>query len=82
MVFVMNIIKISIVLSLCSPFQHLETLLTDYYKRVKVVQVKNTLGIKDNTNFCCHAYYHFLLIERVGLAKFGEKTLHHGPFVY
>lgn len=58
MVFVMNIIEVSIVLSLCSPFQHLETFLTDYYKRVKVVRVKNTLGIKDKTNFWCHVYYH------------------------
>jgi len=47
-----------------------------------VVRVKNTLGIKDKTSFWSHVYYHFLLIERVGLAKFGEKTLHHGPHVY
>lgn len=43
MVFVMNITKINIVLSWCSTFHHLETLLTDYYKKVKVVQIKNLL---------------------------------------
>jgi hypothetical protein len=63
MVFVMNITKISIVLSLCSPFQHLETLLTDYYKRVKVVQVKNTLESKITLTFAVMLIIIFFLLR-------------------